>query len=125
MVALSVISWLVGAIVKLNAIAKIHKYGRLHEGHHFIPMAMEVHGTFRCDMDCFIKECVHLFHNRWSSGHLSLSFCIQFFKQRVSIVVQHALTSAIERKIMLVGDACSRPPNTIRFHNFKKKGAFP
>jgi hypothetical protein len=34
------------------------------EGHHFIPMAMEVHGAPRCDMDRFIKECVHLFHNR-------------------------------------------------------------
>jgi hypothetical protein len=50
-------------------------------------------------------------------GHLSLSFCIQFFKQRVSIALQCALTFAIERKIMLVGDACSRPPITIKFHD--------
>jgi hypothetical protein len=28
-----------------------------------------------------------------------------------------ALTSAIERKIMLAGDACSKPLNTIRSHN--------
>jgi hypothetical protein len=50
--------------VKLNAIAKICKYRGFHEGQHFIPMAMEVHGTLMCDMDRFIKECVHLFHNR-------------------------------------------------------------
>jgi hypothetical protein len=59
------------------------------------------------DMDCFIKECARLFHNRRSKRYLSLSFCIQFFKQRVSITLQCALASIIERKIILVGDACS------------------
>jgi hypothetical protein len=43
---------------------KICKYRRLYERHHFISMAMEVHGALRCDVDYFIKECVHLFHNR-------------------------------------------------------------
>ncbi len=62
--ALNVISQLVDAIAKLNAIAKIYKYRRFHERHHFIPMAMEVHGTLGCDMDCFIRECARLFHNR-------------------------------------------------------------
>ncbi len=53
---------------KLNAIVKICKYRRVHEGHHFISMAMEVHDTqvHRC-----IKECAHLFHNKQSRGHLS------------------------------------------------------
>jgi hypothetical protein len=74
------------AIVELNVIIKIHKYKRLHEGHHFIPMAMEVHGTPKCNMDCFIKECACLFHDRRSRGHLSLSFCIQSFKQHVIII---------------------------------------
>ncbi len=60
----SVISQLVGVAAKLNAIVEIHKYKRLHEGHHFISMALEVHGTPRCDMDRFIKECAHIFHNR-------------------------------------------------------------
>jgi hypothetical protein len=46
-----------------------------------------------------------------------LSFCIQSFRQHVSIAFQHALTSIIERKITLVGDACSRPPIIIRFHD--------
>ncbi len=46
-----------------------------------------------------------------------LFFCIQFFKQHVSIALQHALASEIERKIVLASDACSRPPNTIRSHN--------
>jgi hypothetical protein len=80
MVAFSVISWLVGVATKLSTIAKIHKYKRLHEGHHFILMVMEVHGSPGRDMDHFIKECARLFHNRWSRSHLSLSFCIQFFK---------------------------------------------
>jgi hypothetical protein len=78
--ASSVISPPIGAIVKLSAIAKIHKYRRLQKGLHFILMAMEVHGTPEHDMDCFIRECVHLFHDRQSKGHLYLSFCIQFFK---------------------------------------------
>jgi hypothetical protein len=80
-------------------------------------MIMEVHSTPGRDMDHFIKECVHLFHNRQSKGHLSLSFRIQFFKQHVSIVLQHALLSTIERKIALVSDVCSRFPIIIRFHN--------
>jgi len=47
--------------VEFNAIIKIRKYGGLHEGHHFIPMAMEVHDAPRCDMDHFIRECAHFF----------------------------------------------------------------
>ncbi len=43
--------------------------------------------------------------------------CIQFFKQCVSIVLQDASIFAIEKKIVLVGDACSRPPITIRSHD--------
>jgi hypothetical protein len=62
--ALSVIIWPIGAIVKLNAVIKIHKYRRLHEGHHFVPMAMEVHDTLERVMDCFIREYARLFHNR-------------------------------------------------------------
>jgi hypothetical protein len=79
-------------------------------------MAMEVHGASRCDMDCFIKECVHLFHNKQLKSHLSLFFCIQFFNQLVNIVIQHVLASIIEWKIMLTSNACSRPPITIRSH---------
>jgi hypothetical protein len=37
--------------------------------------------------------------------------------QCVNIALQHAFISAIERKIALVGDACSRPLITIRFHD--------
>jgi hypothetical protein len=87
MVALSVISWLTSVVAKLNAIAKVHKYKRFHEEHHFTLMTMEVHGEPRCDMDCFIRECVCLFHNKQSKGHLSLFFCNQFFTQCVSIVL--------------------------------------
>jgi hypothetical protein len=80
MVALSVINRPIGVATKLNAITKIRKYRRFHERHHFIPMAMEVHGTPKQDMDHFIKECAHLFHDKQSKSHLSLAFCIQFFK---------------------------------------------
>jgi hypothetical protein len=75
------------ATTELNAIAKICKYRRLHEGHHFILMAMQVHDALKCDMDHFIRECGHLFHDRGLGGQLSLSFFIQFFKQRVSIAL--------------------------------------
>jgi hypothetical protein len=37
--------------------------------------------------------------------------------QHVSIACECALAFAIERKIALVGDACSRPPITIRSHD--------
>jgi len=60
----SVIDRPIGAIVELNAIAKIRKYKGLHVGHHFIPMAMKVHGTPERDMDCFIRERVYFFHDR-------------------------------------------------------------
>ncbi len=44
-------------------------------------------------------------------------FCIQFFRQHVNIVLQCALVSVINRKITLVGDACSRPLITFRSHD--------
>jgi hypothetical protein len=115
--ATNVINQLIGIVVEFNTITKIHKYRRFHEGHHFIPMAMEVHGAPERDMDCFIRECIHLFHNRQSRGHLSLSFCIQFFKHCVCNALQHALAFAIEKKIVLVRDVYSRPLITIKSHN--------
>jgi chemotaxis signal transduction protein len=60
----SAISQAESVAMKFNAIAKIYKYRRLHERHHFIPMAMGVHNARGHDMDRFIKECVCLFHNR-------------------------------------------------------------
>jgi hypothetical protein len=77
---------------------------------------MEVHGAHEGNMDCFIKECVHLFHNRRSSDYLSLSFCIQFFKQHVNIAFQCALAFAIERKI-IVSNVYSKPFIIIRCHD--------
>jgi len=56
-VASNVISQPTSAVGKLSTITKIRKYKGLHEGHHFIPMAMEVHNTARHDMDCFTREC--------------------------------------------------------------------
>jgi len=64
MVASTIINQPTGVVTKLNAIAKIHKYKRLHGGHQFILMAMEMHGALRHDMDCFIKECAYLFRHR-------------------------------------------------------------
>jgi hypothetical protein len=45
-----------------------------------MPMAVEVHNTSGHDMDHLIRECAHLFHDKWSKGHLSLFFCIQSFR---------------------------------------------
>jgi hypothetical protein len=64
MVAMSVISQPTSATVELSTIAKIRKYKGIHEGHHFILIAMEVHNAPKRDMDCFIREYAHLFHNR-------------------------------------------------------------
>ncbi len=65
MMALNAINQPIGAIMELNTIVKIHKYKGLHRGHHFIPMAMEVHGVPMYDMDHFIKKCAHFFHDKW------------------------------------------------------------
>ncbi len=113
----NVINQLASATIKLSVITKIHKYKGLNEGHHFISMAMEVHGALGHDMDHFIKDYVRLFHNKQLGGHLSLPFCFQFFKQHVNIALQCALAFVIERKITLVGDVCSKPPIMIRSHN--------
>ncbi len=95
--------------MELSAIAKIHMYRGFHEGHYFILIAMKVQGTPVRDMDCFVKECACLFHDRLSEDHLLLSFSIQFLGR--------VLASAIERKIVLARDACSRPLTTIRSHD--------
>jgi hypothetical protein len=115
--SLNVINRSTSAIVKLSVIVKIHKYRRLHEGHHFILIAMEVHNTFEHDMDHFIKECAYVFHDRRSRGHLFLPFRSEFFRQCVNIVFQHALAFAINKKILLAGDVCSKPPITIKSHH--------
>jgi hypothetical protein len=78
MMVMCVINWLTNATTKINAFVNIHKYRGLHEGHHFISMSMEVHNTFKHDMDHFIKERARLFHDRKSRGHLSLSFAFSF-----------------------------------------------
>jgi hypothetical protein len=78
MMAMNVISWLVGVDVEFNSIVKIRKYRQFHEGHHFILMTMEVHDAFGHDMDHFIKECARLFHDRQSKGNLSLFFSFNF-----------------------------------------------
>ncbi len=117
MVAMNVINWPTNVVMKFSTIIKFHKYKRLHEGHHFIPMAMEVHGAFECDMDRFIRECVRLFHDKQSQAHLSLSFCIQFFKQCVNIALQDVLASTTNRKIALARDTCSKPPISIKSYN--------
>jgi hypothetical protein len=57
------------------------------------------------------------FVNRQSQAHLSLYFHIQFFKQCVNIVLQHALASTIDRKIALAKDTCFRPPISIKSCN--------
>jgi len=57
------------------------------------------------------------FHDRQLKSHLSLSFCIYFFKLRVNIVFQCVLALVIKRKITLTNNVCSRPPINIRSHN--------
>jgi hypothetical protein len=52
----NVINQPTNVIAKFNTIAKIRKYKKLHERHHFISMTMEAHDTLGCDMDHFIRE---------------------------------------------------------------------
>ncbi len=50
--------------MEFNIIVKVFKYRELHERHHFILIVMEVHNTFGCDMNRFIRECACPFHDR-------------------------------------------------------------
>jgi hypothetical protein len=47
-------------------------------------MAMEVHGAFRCDMECFIRECAYLFHDRRLKIHF---FCLFAFNSLSNVLV--------------------------------------
>ncbi len=77
--AWNVISQLASAVMELNTIVNIRKYKKLHGGHNFILMAMEVHSTPKQVMDRFIKECASLFHYKQSWAYLSF-FCIHVFR---------------------------------------------
>ncbi len=57
-----------------------------HEVHHFILMAMEVHNAPERDMDCFIKKCVCLFHDKQLRGYLSLFFAFNFLGKMLILV---------------------------------------
>jgi len=64
-----------GAIAKLNAIAKICKYRGFHDK--LEPFYFDGNGGApKCDIDRFIRECAHLFHDRRLRSHLSFSFYI-------------------------------------------------
>jgi hypothetical protein len=78
-------------------------------------MATEVHIAPGHDINCFIKECACLFHNRIFESHLFLSFYIQFCKYYVSITFQCALIFVIKRKIKLMSDVCFKPPILLGF----------
>jgi hypothetical protein len=116
-VVTNVISRPSSVVAKLSANIKFHKYKRLHEGHHFTPMAMEVHNAFGHDMNFFIREYAHIFHDRRLGSHLSLPFCIPFFKEHVNIAFQLALVFAIDKKITLARDACFKSSIIIKSHN--------
>jgi len=69
-------------------------------------MVMEVHGVFGHDMDRLIRSVFVFFT---IDDHEVIYPCLF-----VNIAFQHVLTSAIERKIALAGDACSRPPTNTK-----------
>jgi hypothetical protein len=83
MVASNLISRPKNVAIEFKASVKIRKYKGLHEKYHFIPMAMEVNGTPRHDMDYFIMECAPLFHNRrLRDTYLILVFLHSIFQAR-------------------------------------------
>jgi hypothetical protein len=83
---LNVISWLSSATLELSAVAKIRKYRKLQEGHYFILMAMEVHVVLGHDMDCSIRKCVCLSHNKRLKGHCSLFFTFNFSSSMLKLL---------------------------------------
>jgi hypothetical protein len=118
MMFLNVFNRLAGVVAELSTITKIHKYRGLHEGRHFILMAMEVHDALECDMDHFIMESgAYFFHDRQLECHFSLYVYIKKFRQRVSITFQCALVFSLKRKITLASAVFPRPRITIRSHD--------
>ncbi len=118
MMATNVINWSTSAVVELNAITKIHKFKGLHEGHHFIQMDMEVHGTPKHDMHYFTRECVRFFHDRRLGDHLSLSICTQFFKHCVSIAFQRWRDMLILDLLLLLDPTICMHVTLERWDNF-------
>jgi hypothetical protein len=53
MMTSNVISRPINVVMEVRTIVKIRKYKRFHEGHHFISMAMKVHGTPKRDNGSF------------------------------------------------------------------------
>jgi len=97
--AMNVINQPKNVVAKFNAIAKIHKYRRIHERHHFISMAMEVHGALWHDVNHFIKECACLFHNRESKEIIYFCFLKFNFLKNILILFFSMFNLYIERKI--------------------------
>jgi hypothetical protein len=58
---MNVISRPIGATMEFST--KVRMYKKLHEGHDFISIVMEVHNIVGCDMNHFIKKCACLFHD--------------------------------------------------------------
>jgi hypothetical protein len=86
MVAMNVISQPAGVIVKFNSITKNHKYRGLDKKDHFILMIMEVHGTFECDMDHFIRKYVYIsMIDNWEIIYL-LFFAFSFLGSMLALL---------------------------------------
>ncbi len=85
--------------------------------YHFILMAMEVHNMFRHDMDCFIRECVHLFHDKQSRGYLSLSLLHLIFQAMCQYCFSACFNLCYRKKDCIGGRYFSKPPMTIRSHD--------
>jgi hypothetical protein len=61
---MNVISRPIGATTEFSTIVKVRMYRKFHERHDFISIVMEVHNTYGCDTNHFIKECACFFHGR-------------------------------------------------------------
>jgi hypothetical protein len=78
---------------------------------------MEVHNIFKHDIDRLVRSAL-VFFKIDNRGSFILVFFIQFFRQCVNIIFQHALAFTIKKKIVLGGDACSRSLIIIKSHNY-------
>ncbi len=87
-VVTNVINQPLGAVVKISAIVKIRKYRRFNEGHHFIPMAMEVHNASGHDMTCFIRKYIH-----FSRQMIWRSFILIFLHSIFQAVCQYCFST--------------------------------
>jgi len=100
-------------VAELNVISKIRKYRMLHEGHHFILMAMEVHDALGMIWIILSRNVLALF---MTNDRKVNYFCLFAFIFKVFLRCQYCFLACFSfyyrEEDCFGGDACFRHPIT-------------